>query len=62
MLRYSLVFLLMAIVSAIVAFANIAPEFAFIAKIVFYLFLALLVISTLLSAFAFKKKHSTEGR
>ena len=48
MLRWSLVFFLVAIASAALGFGGIAGTAAGIAKILFFIFLALLVISLLM--------------
>ncbi|MGB3800988.1 MAG: DUF1328 domain-containing protein [Lewinella sp.] len=45
MLRYAAIFLVLTLVMAFLGFAGIALAFAEIAKILFYLFLALLVFS-----------------
>ena len=45
MLYYSLVFLLIAVVAAVLGFGGIAFAAAGIAKILFYLFLALFLVS-----------------
>ncbi len=45
MLRYAVIFLVLAIIMAVLGFAGIIIAFAEIAKILFYLFLALLVFS-----------------
>jgi len=45
MLNYALVFLLIAIVAAVLGFGGIAFAAAGIAKILFYLFLALFLVS-----------------
>ncbi|PPK88504.1 uncharacterized protein DUF1328 [Neolewinella xylanilytica] len=45
MLRYALIFFVLALVMAVLGFAGIVVVFAEIAKILFYIFLALLVFS-----------------
>jgi uncharacterized membrane protein YtjA (UPF0391 family) len=48
MLSYAWIFLVIAIVAAIFGFGGIAAESAAIAKVLFYIFLAIFIISLLL--------------
>ncbi|HEV3122463.1 MAG TPA: DUF1328 domain-containing protein [Isosphaeraceae bacterium] len=48
MIRWALAFAILAIVAAFLGFGNLAGEFAYIAKILLFVFLALLVISLIL--------------
>ena len=50
MLRWALVFLILALISAALGFGGIAGAAAGIAEILFYVFLVLLVISALFGA------------
>jgi uncharacterized membrane protein YtjA (UPF0391 family) len=45
MLRWALVFLVLALITAVLGFTSIAGTFAFFAKILFFLFLVLFVVS-----------------
>jgi len=45
MLRYALVFLIVAIIAAVFGFGGIADEAAWIAKILFFVFLVLFIVS-----------------
>jgi uncharacterized membrane protein YtjA (UPF0391 family) len=45
MLRWALVFLVMALIAAVLGFTTIAGTFAFFAKILFFVFLVLFVVS-----------------
>jgi len=45
MLRWALVFLVMALIAAALGFGGIAGTFAFFAKILFFVFLVLFVVS-----------------
>ena len=49
MLRWALIFLVVAIIAAILGFGGIAGASADIAKILFYIFIAIFVISLLVS-------------
>lgn len=51
MVRLIVIFLVLALVFAIFGFGGIAEGFADIAKIIFYIFLALLVISLIMRLF-----------
>jgi uncharacterized membrane protein YtjA (UPF0391 family) len=51
MLRWALIFLVVALVAAVLGFGGIASGAAEIAKILFFVFLALLVISLVAGAF-----------
>lgn len=55
MLRWSVIFFIIAIVSAIFGFGGIAEGAAEIAKILFFIFLALFVITILFGASIFKR-------
>jgi uncharacterized membrane protein YtjA (UPF0391 family) len=48
MLRWAVVFLVIALVAALFGFGNIAADSAWIAKILFFVFLVLFVISLIL--------------
>jgi uncharacterized membrane protein YtjA (UPF0391 family) len=48
MLRWAVVFLLVALVAAVFGFGNIAADSAWIAKILFFLFLVLFLVSLVL--------------
>ena len=50
MLRWALIFFLLALVAALFGFGAIAVAFASLAKILFFVFLALLVISLVMYA------------
>lgn len=50
MLRYALIFFIIAIVAAVLGFGGVAGAMAGIAKILFWVFVALLVISLLSGA------------
>ena len=54
MLKWALVFLIIAGIAALFGFGGIASGAAEIAKILFYIFIALMVIFLLLGAFATK--------
>jgi uncharacterized membrane protein YtjA (UPF0391 family) len=56
MLRWSLIFLVIALVAALFGFTNIAAGAASIAKILFFVFLVLFVIALIGGAFLVKKK------
>lgn len=56
MLRWSIIFFVIAIVAAIFGFTDIASGAASIAKIIFFIFLILLVGSLLMGASIFKRK------
>lgn len=55
MLRWSVIFFVIAIVAAIFGFGGIAEGAADIAKILFFIFLALFVIAILFGASIFKR-------
>ncbi len=55
MLYYSLVFLVLALIAGVLGFGGIAGTSIGIAKILFFVFLAALVISALINAFRGKK-------
>ncbi len=55
MLRWSIIFFIIAIVAAIFGFGGIAEGAASIAKILFFIFLALFIITILFGASLFKK-------
>ena len=61
MLRYSIGFLVILIIAAILAFGGIAVGISYTAKIVFYISLPFFAISSLFTAFIFKK-HSIEHK
>jgi uncharacterized membrane protein YtjA (UPF0391 family) len=48
MLRWALVFLVVAIIAAVLGFGNIAGDAAYIAKILFFLFLIIFVVMLIL--------------
>jgi uncharacterized membrane protein YtjA (UPF0391 family) len=45
MLRWALAFLVMALIAAVLGFGGIAGTFAFFAKVLFFVFLVLFVVS-----------------
>ncbi|HLT74139.1 MAG TPA: DUF1328 domain-containing protein [Ohtaekwangia sp.] len=55
MLRWSVIFFIIAIVAAIFGFGGVAEGAAEIAKILFFIFLALFVITILFGASIFKR-------
>ena len=55
MLRWSVIFFIIAIVAAIFGFGGIAEGAASIAKVLFFIFLALFIITILFGASLFKK-------
>ncbi|HYG02522.1 MAG TPA: DUF1328 domain-containing protein [Chryseosolibacter sp.] len=55
MLRWSVIFFVIAIVAAIFGFGGIAEGAADIAKVLFFIFLALFVIAILFGASIFKR-------
>lgn len=55
MLRWSVIFFIIAIVAAIFGFGGIAEGAAEIAKILFFIFLALFIITILFGASIFKR-------
>ncbi len=57
MLRYSIIFFIIAILAAVFGFGGIAVGAASIAKILFFIFLALFVLSGLIGLTIFKKSH-----
>jgi uncharacterized membrane protein YtjA (UPF0391 family) len=55
MLRWSVIFFVIAIIAAIFGFGGIAEGAASIAKVLFFIFLALFIIAILFGASLFKK-------
>jgi uncharacterized membrane protein YtjA (UPF0391 family) len=55
MLRWSVIFFVIAIIAAIFGFGGIAEGAASIAKVLFFIFLALFIITILFGASLFKK-------
>lgn len=55
MLRWSVIFFIVAIIAAIFGFGGIAEGAADIAKVLFFIFLALFVIAILFGASIFKR-------
>lgn len=55
MLRWSVIFFVIAIIAAIFGFGGIAEGAASIAKVLFFVFLALFIIAILFGASLFKK-------
>ena len=55
MLRWSIIFFVIAIIAAIFGFGGIAEGAASIAKVLFFIFLALFIIAILFGASLFKK-------
>ena len=55
MLRWSVIFFIIAIIAAIFGFGGIAEGAASIAKVLFFIFLALFIITILFGASLFKK-------
>jgi uncharacterized membrane protein YtjA (UPF0391 family) len=55
MLRYAVIFFVIAIVAALFGFGGIASGAASIAKILFFIFITIAVITLLFGAFLFKK-------
>jgi uncharacterized membrane protein YtjA (UPF0391 family) len=55
MLRWSIIFFVIAIIAAIFGFGGIAEGAASIAKVLFFIFLALFIIAILFGATLFKK-------
>jgi uncharacterized membrane protein YtjA (UPF0391 family) len=55
MLRWSVIFFIIAIIAAIFGFGGISEGAADIAKVLFFIFLALFVIAILFGASIFKK-------
>lgn len=55
MLRYAAIFLVIAIIAAVFGFGGIAAGAATIAKVLFFVFLLLFVLSLLFGAKLFKK-------
>jgi uncharacterized membrane protein YtjA (UPF0391 family) len=55
MLRWSVIFFVIAIIAAIFGFGGIAEGAAAIAKVLFFIFLALFIITILFGASLFKK-------
>ena len=56
MLRWTLIFLVVAIIAALLGFTNIAEGAASIAKTIFFIFLTLVVLTGILGVTLFKKK------
>lgn len=56
MLKWAAIFFLIAIVAAIFGFTDIASGAASIAQVIFFIFIALLVISLILGVTFFKRK------
>ncbi len=55
MLRWSIIFFVIAIIAAIFGFGGIAEGAASIAKVLFFIFLTLFIIAILFGASLFKK-------
>lgn len=55
MLKWSAIFFIIAIVAAIFGFGNIAEGAASIAKVIFFIFLTLVIITAILGVTIFKK-------
>jgi len=55
MLRWSIIFFVIAIVAALFGFGGIAEGAAAIAKILFYIFAVLFVLALVLGVFIFKR-------
>jgi uncharacterized membrane protein YtjA (UPF0391 family) len=55
MLRWTAIFLIIAVVAAIFGFTNIAAGAAAIAKTIFFIFLVLVLVSAILGLTVFKK-------
>jgi uncharacterized membrane protein YtjA (UPF0391 family) len=55
MLRWSVIFFVIAIIAAIFGFGGIAEGAADVAKVLFFLFLALFVVAVLFGASIFKR-------
>ncbi len=62
MIRYSIGFLVIVIIAALLAFSGLTVGAASIAKIVFYIFLPLFVVSALFVALIFKSKARFERK
>lgn len=56
MLRWSLIFLVVALIAALFGFTGIAADAAAISKVLFFIFIALFGIALLAGAFLVKKK------
>jgi uncharacterized membrane protein YtjA (UPF0391 family) len=56
MLKWTAIFLVIAIVAAIFGFTNIASGAASIAKTIFFIFIVLVLLSAILGATVLKKK------
>ena len=56
MLKWTAIFLVIAIVAALFGFTGIAQGAASIAQVIFFVFLALVVLSLIFGATLFKKK------
>lgn len=50
MLKWTLTFFALAIIAAILGFGGLAGTFAFAAKVLFFVFIALLIVSAISSA------------
>jgi uncharacterized membrane protein YtjA (UPF0391 family) len=55
MLRYAIIFFIIAIIAGIFGFGDIAAGATSIAKVLFYIFIALFVVTLLFGASLFKK-------
>jgi len=55
MLKWTAIFLLIALVAAIFGFTNVAAGAAAIAKVIFFIFVVLLLVSLVLGLTAFRK-------
>jgi uncharacterized membrane protein YtjA (UPF0391 family) len=55
MLRWSVIFFVIAIIAAIFGFGGIAEGAADIAKVLFFIFLALFILATLFGASIFRR-------
>ena len=58
MLRFALVFLVVALISALLGFTGIAGESMYIAKVLFFIFLVLFLVSLIWSALTGKSPPS----
>jgi uncharacterized membrane protein YtjA (UPF0391 family) len=57
MLRWSVLFLVIAIISAIFGFGGVLEDSAIVAKMLFFIFLALFVLALLFGATTFRKDN-----
>lgn len=55
MLRWTAIFLVIALIAAVFGFTDIAAGAASIAKVIFFIFLVLVLLSAILGATIFKK-------